>query len=281
MKRIQSLVNGLIVCGVAMAMVSALAAQTTEDVATVVRIKGSARYSVGNSGWRALQVGDVLRGGSVVQTATDPGSYVDLVLSGENVPVPRPAVYNTSVTRTIAPGVGGTSTPKSEQNVIRLSENTALGIDKLSSTQTGADVVTDTQLDLRAGHIFGTVKKMSPASKYEIKLPNGVAGIRGTVYDLSADGMLRVLVGSVVLAYVGPDGKVVTQVVAANHQFDSRTGALSILNASAVDELSAVASAARFTTVATLSSMWAIDHTIEFVSQTGPSATATATPAAQ
>lgn len=270
MKRIQSLVNSLIVCGVAMAMVSALAAQTTEDVATVVRIKGSARYSVGNSGWRTLQVGDVLRAGSVVQTATDPGSYVDLVLSGENVPAPRPAVYNTSVTRTIAPGVGGTAMPKSEQNVIRLSENTALGIDKLSSTHTGADVVTDTQLDLRAGHIFGTVKKMSPASKYEIKLPNGVAGIRGTVYDLSADGLLRVLVGSVVLAYVGPDGKVVTQVVAANHQFDSRTGALSILNASAVDELSAVATAARFTTTATLSSMWAIDHTIEFVSQTGP-----------
>ena len=68
-------------------------------------------------------------------------------------------------------------------------ENTLLGIDKLTVTQTGADVVTETQLDLKAGHIFGMVKKMSAASKYEVKIPNGVAGIRGTVYDISAEGV--------------------------------------------------------------------------------------------
>ena len=85
---------------------------------------------------------------------------------------------------------------------MRLWGNTLLSIDKLTSTQTGADEVTETQLDLKAGHIFGTVKKMSAGSKYEVKVPNGVAGIRGTVYDISADGVIKVLSGSCVVAVV-------------------------------------------------------------------------------
>ena len=103
--------------------------------------------------------------------------------------------------------------PTAEQNMVRIWENTLLGIDKLTATETGADVVTETQLDLKAGHIFGMVKKMSAASKYEVKIPNGVAGIRGTVYDISAEGVVKVLSGSVVLAYVGPDGTTQTQVI--------------------------------------------------------------------
>ncbi len=37
--------------------------------------------------------------------------------------------------------------------MVRIWENTLLSIDKLTVTQTGADVVTETQLDLKAGHI--------------------------------------------------------------------------------------------------------------------------------
>jgi hypothetical protein len=120
--------------------------------------------------------------------------------------------------------------PTAEQDMVRIWENTVLGVDKMTSTETGADVVTETQLDLKAGHIFGMVKKMSAASKYEVKIPNGVAGIRGTTYDISAEGVVKVFVGSVVLAYVGPDGTVVTQVVMTLQQFDARTGVLSSLS---------------------------------------------------
>ena len=66
--------------------------------------------------------------------------------------------------------------PTAEQNIVRLWENTLMGVDKLTEMHTGADVVTETQLDLKAGHITGSVKKMSAASKYEVKMPNGVAG---------------------------------------------------------------------------------------------------------
>ena len=127
--------------------------------------------------------------------------------------------------------------PTAEQNALRIWENTLLGVDKLTSTRTGADVVTETQLDLKAGHITGSVKKMSAASKYEVKIPNGVAGIRGTIYDITVEGVVKVLSGSVVLAYVGPNGSVVTQVVNGPQQFDARTGVLSPLSAGSQGDL--------------------------------------------
>jgi hypothetical protein len=218
MKETRSLLKNLVVCGVAIAMVSTLAAQTvTQGAAKVVRVRGAARYSTGNNIWQPLKVGDVVKPGTVIQTAAK--SSVDLALGDGSTPVVRPV-----------PVEMPSYMPTAEQDMVRIWENTVLGVDKMTSTETGADVVTETQLDLKAGHIFGMVKKMSAASKYEVKIPNGVAGIRGTTYDISAEGVVKVFVGSVVLAYVGPDGTVVTQVVMTLQQFDARTGVLSSLS---------------------------------------------------
>lgn len=199
----------------ALALVVALSAvaEPKPVMAKVTRIKGSARYSTDNSTWQTLTVGKSLGSGVVVQTAAN--SYVDFLLSQET-PIIR------------APRVGEylTYSPLGEQDTLRLYEDSVLAIDKLTATKTGADVVKETQLDLRSGSIFGKVKKLSAASKYEIKLPNGVAGIRGTIYTINAQGVVSVLVGSVVLAYVGPDGSVITQVVMGGYQFDPRTGEL-------------------------------------------------------
>jgi hypothetical protein len=218
MKETRSILKSLVVCGVALAMVSTLIAQTAEQsAAKVVRMKGGARYKIGSGDWQPLKVGDVLHSGMVVQTAA--GSRVDLVLGDAAAPAAQAAPPETISYQ-----------PTAEQNIVRIWENTLLAVDKMTQTQTGADVVTETQLDLKAGRITGTVKKMSAASKYEVKIPNGVAGIRGTVYDITADGVIKVLSGSVVLAYVGPNGAVVTQVVNGQQQFDARTGVLSSLS---------------------------------------------------
>jgi hypothetical protein len=219
MKRMRNLVNGLVVCGVALAMVSSLAAETVEQLsAKVVRIKGSARYKTANGAWQTLKRGDQLNAGTIVETGVD--SRVDLVLGGEGAPpTARPVI-----------GEMLTYQPTAEQNMVRIWENSRLGIDKLTLTETGADMVTETQLDLQAGHIFGSVKKMSAASKYEVKIPNGVAGIRGTVYDISVEGLVKVLVGSVYLAYVDSQGNAKTQVVMGLQQFDVRTGVLQPLS---------------------------------------------------
>ncbi len=218
MKRMQCLVNGLVVCGVALTMVSSLAAQTVEQVtAKVVRIKGDARYKVGSGAWQTLKRGDELNAGTIVETGID--SHVDLVLGEGAPPKPRPVI-----------GDMLTYQPTAEQNMVRIWDNSRLGIDKLTMTETGADVVTDTQLDLQAGHIFGSVKKMSAASKYEVKIPNGVAGIRGTIYDISVEGLVKVLVGSIYLSYTDAQGNPKTQVIMGLQQFDVRTGVLQPLS---------------------------------------------------
>ena len=91
--------------------------------------------------------------------------------------------------------------------VVRLTENTTLGLDKLTLTKTGADTVVEVQLNLPEGTILGNVGKLSAASKYEVKVPNGVAGIRGTRYRISSTGYTVVLDGTVVFVYYPPQGQ--------------------------------------------------------------------------
>lgn len=220
MRQTRKLFNWLIAGGVAVAMVTSLGAQTPQERSgKVVRLKGDARYSTGDSVWHKIKVGTMIESGYLVQTAQ--GSYVDIVLGeiGE--------IGYTPSRVTIGEGEGLGYQAKAEQDVIRVYEDSVLVFDKLTIMNTGADEVTETHLDLRAGRILGTVKKMPAASRYEIKLPNGVAGVRGTVYRISAAGIVQVLSGTVVISWTGSDGKPMTQVVTAGYQFDIRTGLLS------------------------------------------------------
>jgi len=160
--------------------------QAAEVGKAVVRaIRGSAQYAEGGQ-WLPLKVGQTLKPGSSIRTANE--SQVDLFMD-QNGPV------------------------------VRLVENTTLGIDKLNYEATGIDTIIETQLDLKSGRVLGIVKKMAHNSKYEIKTPNGVAGIRGTEYDVSATTVVRVVSGSLVVVYVKSDGTVLTQVVNAGEMF--------------------------------------------------------------
>jgi len=167
------------------------AAQAAEVGNAVVRsIHGSAEYSEGTT-WNVLASGQSLKPGAVVRTAND--STVDLYL-GDNGPL------------------------------VRLLENTTLGLDKLNYDRTGLDLVIETALDLKSGGIVGIVKKLSAASKYEIKTPNGVAGVRGTEFRSFANGVTQVLEGAMVSVYVKPSGAVETESLGAGDQFDPATG---------------------------------------------------------
>jgi hypothetical protein len=245
MKRIHPLIGGLVACSIALAMTTSLSAQNVQQgVVKVVNIKGSARYLYGaNATWQPLKTGALLKPGAIIQTAS--GSYVDIVLNNPNAAgIPLSAMTemaSMSSSSSSGPSSNIAYQPKAEQDAVRIFENTVLGIDKLTVDQTGADTVTETQLDLKAGSIFGTVKKLSAASKYEVKIPNGVAGIRGTIYFLSADGVFRVLDGSAVLAYVGSNGTVITQVVTAGQQFDARTGKMSAAPGVTLNEMQRLA----------------------------------------
>lgn len=231
MKQTNRIMNWLVACGLALVMTASLSAQTAaERSGKVVRIKGAARYSTGNNVWQPLKIGQVLKAGTLIQTAAD--SHVDIVLGEAAKTNPVRAVANP------ASGVGGSGyQPKAEQDVVRIQADTVLALDKLSVIDTGTDKVTDTQLDLRSGKIFGTVKKLNATSRYEIKLPNGVAGVRGTVYQVTADGVLQVLTGTMVISWTAADGTVMTQTVNGGYQFDARTGLITPLPQAIMDDM--------------------------------------------
>jgi hypothetical protein len=195
--------------------------------AKVVRIKGSARYTTGSGNWQPLKVGDVLDQGTVVQTAAD--SRVDLVLGDtEARAVEARASMVFGAASPGATSAGGGVGAQVDQNFIRMMENTVLSIDNLMASETGDEIVTETQLDLRSGRIFATVKKLSAGSKYEVKIPNGVAGVRGTILIVDASGFAQVLDGMVALALSVGD-EVRTKLIKANQQYDPRTDVLSSL----------------------------------------------------
>ena len=144
MKETRSLLNSLIACGVALAMASTLAAQSADQsAAKVVRLKGGARYKIGNSEWQPLKLGDVLRTGTVDSNRGQIAGWI-LLMGEASAPVARPV-----------PSEMLSYQPTAEQNMVRVWENTLMGVDKLTGMNTGADVVTETQLDLKAGHITG------------------------------------------------------------------------------------------------------------------------------
>lgn len=266
MKKHFSIISGII----ALAMVTTLSAQTAQDgLAKVVSLKGAARFmAAAGADWKPIKVGMVLKPGAVIQTAGD--SYVDVVLNNAKATQglgsalsDEPASISTS-----SSAADDNYRPKAVQDAIRIFENTVMSVDKLTITKTGADIVTDTQLNLKAGRIFGTVKKLSAASTYEITVPNGVAGIRGTIYLIGADGVVSVLTGSVVISYVS-GGAVVTKEVPAGYQFDPATGQVTPITNPVLKQLVKLAQLFSKYLPNLPGATYVFDHTIYNVSPTG------------
>src|SRR5256886_7601146 len=161
------------VMSIAVAPMQLLQAQTVPGKAEVREVKGVALASTAGAPGAPVKVGTVLGPGTTIKTGA--GSSVLLFL-------------------------GKTA------GFIRLTENTTVSLDKLTLTDTGADTAAEVQLGLTDGTILGNVNKLSAASRYEIKTPNGVAGIRGTRYRMSANSFIVLLDGTLVFVYVPPGG---------------------------------------------------------------------------
>ncbi len=159
--------------GYSVAVAAAMLVTTAEakvNKAIVRAVRGTADVSMDKgSTWKPVRVGSQLSPNTTIRTGV--GSVVDLFL-GDNGPV------------------------------VRVTADTEMGIDRLDSEGNGVDKVIETQLDLKNGRILGNVKKLADASKYEVKTPVGVAGIRGTEYDISANGTVHVISGVVQVVYV-------------------------------------------------------------------------------
>ena len=214
------------VCGVLLTLASTTFAQDSYKPggATIVRIQGEARYSLdGGQSWTPLVAGNVVAAGAVLQTGYN--SYIDVVL-GKAVQIPQSVIAPNHISPAADYPVRGLISyrPQVEQNMVRLTANTTLAINKLTVSDTGVDTVSDTELDLQKGTIFAKVTKLNGASQYLIKIPNGIAGVRGTYFSLSASGELHVSQNSVLLSLVDSSGKPSTELVSEGNSFDPATG---------------------------------------------------------
>src|SRR5436853_5306662 len=97
--------------------------------AKVIRVTGGGRYSVNGQPWQTLKVGDVLLPGTLVQTAKTKAT-IEIQL-GQRA------------------GTDG--------DIVRLFDDTALEIKKLSIQGGGLEGAEEIELDLRAGQILGVV----------------------------------------------------------------------------------------------------------------------------
>ncbi|MGV3757789.1 MAG: FecR domain-containing protein [Verrucomicrobiota bacterium] len=142
------------------------AADLTPGVAKILDFKGTVTF-VKNGKVAVLQKGDTLGEKDTVSTV-GVGSEVKLDL-GDN---------------------GG------ELNVV---EDTTVVIDSLKLNK---NKDAETTLDLKKGGLIGNVKKLSAASKYEVKHAQGVAGIRGTLWAVLPGQGVICAQGSVLVTFV-------------------------------------------------------------------------------
>jgi hypothetical protein len=192
------------IAAVAVGSVALITAARAEIGSAVVRaVKGTADFSQAG-GWKSLRVGTILKPGAIVRTGLE--SQVDLFLD-HNGPV------------------------------VRITESTELALNKLNFDVTGSDVVIDTELDLRSGRILGYVKRTSEASRYDVRTPQGVAAIKGTEYDISAIGVVKIVEGRVVFAYQNAQGQTVTQVVNTGEVFMVTDGRVRPIDQAELDGL--------------------------------------------
>jgi hypothetical protein len=162
-----------------------------------------------------------LETGATIYTSGD--GTVDVIL-GKAIDLPQAKWVPERVSLSVDSPVRGLVDyrPSAEQNVVRVMPDSALVIDKLTTISSSADTVSDTELDLKKGSIYASVKKLSPAAQYLVKTPTGIAGVRGTQFsiDLNTDGSIQSVAvyktmsdEGLVLAVTSPSGTTKTYLV--------------------------------------------------------------------
>lgn len=194
---VKGLVASVTLLAILASAASSQAYQPTERVATVLKVKGTARIMV-NGKPSPILVGQELKPGTDIQTGADGAVDLRLGDSGENAAATKRLSVGNPAAATIY------RSEETAPNVLHVFENTIVGIQKLMEMETGGDKISETELNLKAGKILANVKKLSHASHYEVKLPTGVAGIRGSTAVIGADGTIIMLSGSAVISLVIP-----------------------------------------------------------------------------
>lgn len=182
MKNYKTLLSALVGAALIFVNYAASADEDRAGVATLVRLVGNAVYSVdGGHVWIPAVVGKDFQPGTLIRT--EDKSLADLLI-GQSLPDRNVRELGINTRHNPARNL----IPVGEKNMVRLQPNTILGVDKLTVPEGNPTVISDCELDLKKGRILASVRKVSPSSEYLVKIPNGVAAVRGTQFGLSVEG---------------------------------------------------------------------------------------------
>jgi hypothetical protein len=166
-------------------------AEIQSSQVVIQAVQGDVTYSTADS-WQPLKQTTTITRGTLIKTG--PEATVDLIL-------------------------------KHSGTALRLIPNSTLGFDKLNKEAAGEQLITDTSLNLIAGSVIGSQRKLASPSTFQINVRGGVATIVGTEYLVRADGAVTVLSGSVTVTYNLPgNGGAVRVTVSAGFSFNPATG---------------------------------------------------------
>ena len=144
-KRLLFVLSGLMIS------TSLFAADINYSQAVVLGIDGEAKYQKKDSKeWQILQVDNALTEGDVIKTS--PGSQVSVLLMGQN---------------------------KTAELLVR--ENTTFKFE----TFRHEDAKENTLLDVQLGGVLVKAEKLIGDSKFEVKTPTSIVGIRGTTFEVN------------------------------------------------------------------------------------------------
>jgi hypothetical protein len=188
--------------------------------ARVFRIKGKAYWrSAADQPWREVKTGSRLAPGSEIRTAVKSRAEICFGRSPRRMRGDRAdlMIHVNPYHR-----FGHTTL---YDNMICVWDGSLVRFDQLAIVATEnvrrpAEVL---RIKLSAGHIFGMVPKLAEGSRYEVRFLAGAARVFGTIYDITAEGLVAVRSGKVSVTCPGSQKP---QVVEGEQQFDVRTGVL-------------------------------------------------------
>ncbi|HKW27915.1 MAG TPA: FecR domain-containing protein, partial [Verrucomicrobiae bacterium] len=174
----------------AMMCASAPASELQSGGLSIKSVQGMATYSMDQSSWAALKPGMVLREGAELKTGPDATADLEFQYSG---------------------------------TVLRLRPDSVLELTRLDEVVAEENVIIDTRLNLKAGSLIGSQRKLAKPSTFTITTPDDSATIRGTEYLVTSAGAVTCFRGEVAIN-ASREGSVVSAEVPAGFSFNPATG---------------------------------------------------------
>ncbi len=173
-----------------MVSLSAPSSEVQSGELSVKSVQGIATCSMDHSSWAPLKPGMVLGKGAELKTGPDATADLEFDSSG---------------------------------TVLRLRPDSLLELARMDEVVAGENVITDTRLNLKAGSIIGSQRKLAKPSTFTILTPNGSATIRGTEYLVTSAGAVTCFRGEVAVNS-SHQGSLVSAEVPAGFSFNPATG---------------------------------------------------------